>query len=124
MTSSPDTDGAVELVEADQQTLADAVQRWRGSASLVRTLRGRKMGSIEALYDEFVAALQFPYYFGQNWDAFEECLSELDDVWPITDGRLGPAGKPPARRFTTRSRRCSAPGRAHGRIEGRQFDVC
>lgn len=41
-------------------------------------LRGQKMRTVPALFDEFGAALQFPYYFGENWDAFDECLTDLD----------------------------------------------
>lgn len=41
-------------------------------------VRGQKMRTVSALFDEFGAALQFPYYFGENWDAFDECLTDLD----------------------------------------------
>ncbi|MBO0720913.1 MAG: barstar family protein [Blastocatellia bacterium] len=44
----------------------------------VRFLRGKKMKDLDALYSEFAAALQFPYYFGENWAAFHECLTDLD----------------------------------------------
>lgn len=46
---------------------------------LARELRGTKMRSIAALFDEFAAAFQFPYYFGANKDAFDECLRDLPD---------------------------------------------
>lgn len=42
------------------------------------TLRGSKMLTISSLFNEFSAALQFPYYFGENWGAFDECLNDLD----------------------------------------------
>ncbi|MBB5914756.1 hypothetical protein BJY24_003623 [Nocardia transvalensis] len=46
---------------------------------VVRELRGDRMRTVAGLYDEFAAAFQFPYYFGENKDAFDECLRDLDD---------------------------------------------
>lgn len=45
----------------------------------VRRVRGSKMPTVAAVYDEFAAALQFPYYFGANKDAFDECLRDWRD---------------------------------------------
>jgi hypothetical protein len=47
------------------------------SKVVVRALRGRKMASALGTFDEIAAALQFPYYFGENWGAFEECINDL-----------------------------------------------
>jgi RNAse (barnase) inhibitor barstar len=44
---------------------------------VIRVVRGLRMQSKERLLDEFAAALQFPLYFGRNWDAFEECMADL-----------------------------------------------
>ncbi|NKY86496.1 barstar family protein [Nocardia veterana] len=46
---------------------------------VVRELRGAKMRTTAGVFDEFAAAFQFPYYFGNNRDAFDECLRDLDD---------------------------------------------
>lgn len=46
----------------------------------VRHVRGRRMPTVAALFDEFAAALQFPYYFGRNKDAFDECFGEIGDT--------------------------------------------
>jgi hypothetical protein len=43
----------------------------------VRFLRGKKMTRAEALDNECSAALQFPWYFGENWPAFDECIRDL-----------------------------------------------
>lgn len=45
--------------------------------SVVRFLRGKKMTTVQGLYDEFAAALQFPNYFGYNAGALDECLADL-----------------------------------------------
>jgi hypothetical protein len=46
---------------------------------VVRELRGAKMRTLAGVFDEFAAAFQFPYYFGENKDAFDECLRDLDE---------------------------------------------
>lgn len=59
---------------------------WRLAADGLgaRVLRGEKMRTAAALFDEFAAALQFPDYFGQNWAALEECLADLS--WLPAEG--------------------------------------
>jgi hypothetical protein len=47
-------------------------------------LRGSKMRTISGLFNEFGAALQFPYYFGENWNAFDECVKDLS--WLYASG--------------------------------------
>lgn len=46
-----------------------------------RLLRGHKCETDAALFDEFAAGLQFPYYFGQNWSAFDECCRDIGDIY-------------------------------------------
>lgn len=53
------------------------LRRELGPSVLVVQLRGRKMTTEQNLYDELSAALQFPYYFGENWDALDECIADL-----------------------------------------------
>ena len=70
---------------------------------VARVVRGKKMRTTPALYDEFAAALQFPYYFGENGAAFDDCLTDL--AWLpaeaytilISDSVLLPEAEPPER---------------------------
>ncbi len=41
-------------------------------------LDGRQIASKADLMAACAAAMQFPSYFGNNWDALEECLRDLD----------------------------------------------
>jgi Barstar (barnase inhibitor) len=56
---------------------ATEIAGWREARLVVHTVRGRKMRSLSDLCDEFAAALQFPWYFGENWAAFDECIKDL-----------------------------------------------
>jgi hypothetical protein len=44
---------------------------------LTLSLHGSRMTDLEGVYREFVRALEFPEYFGWNWPAFHECLTDL-----------------------------------------------
>ena len=46
---------------------------------VVREVRGAKMPTVGAVFDEFAAAFQFPDYFGENKDAFDECMRDLEE---------------------------------------------
>jgi RNAse (barnase) inhibitor barstar len=48
-----------------------------------RWLRGDRMRTQENLMNELSAALQFPSYFGKNWNAVDECLNDLE--WLLAD---------------------------------------
>ncbi|QGG39919.1 barstar family protein [Aeromicrobium yanjiei] len=73
------------LLEGDQQAIGSAVVGWVESGLTARILRGRKMRTVSGLFDEFAAALQFPLYFGENEDAFNECIAELETL-PAGEG--------------------------------------
>jgi hypothetical protein len=73
------------LVVADRSEISDMMTGWRDAALTVRALRGTKMRSTNSVFDEFAAALQFPYYCGENWAAFSECLSDMNWL-PIETG--------------------------------------
>jgi hypothetical protein len=73
------------LLEGDSQGVGSAVIGWADAGLTARVVRGRKMRTLHGLFDEFAAALQFPLYFGENEDAFDECIAELETL-PAGEG--------------------------------------
>jgi hypothetical protein len=53
---------------------------------VMREVRGAKMPTVEAVFDEFAAAFQFPDYFGENKDAFDECMRDLEEFVGVAKG--------------------------------------
>lgn len=41
-------------------------------------VRGAKSTDEASFFDELAAALQFPYYFGENWNAVWDCITDLN----------------------------------------------
>lgn len=52
----------------------------------VATLDGAAIASREALLDACATALEFPGWYGRNWDALADCLRDLS--WLPADGYL------------------------------------
>lgn len=63
---------------SDAYEFAWSIQQAPGRQAVVRVIRGAKSGTAAEFFDECGAAMQFPDYFGENWDALLDCLTDLE----------------------------------------------
>jgi RNAse (barnase) inhibitor barstar len=65
---------------AEEAVVDDLAVRFHGPAArdtVIRVLRGNHMSTVDSLLVEFASALQFPSYFGHNFNALKDCLTDL-----------------------------------------------
>lgn len=85
---------SIFLVSARERDIDIFSQRTPKNKNVIRLIRGKNCQTKDGLLNEFSSALQFPYYFGKNWDALDECITDLSwlkgDVYVllITDADL------------------------------------
>ena len=85
-----------KLVQRLSDAARSGVYRTRQSAEVEDAVRGTRLDlahadlggadSKEALLERLALALGFPAWFGGNWDALEDCLSDLG--WRAGDGHV------------------------------------
>jgi len=72
---------ALSVLPATPSEVYDLMFGWKPKHPEWDILRvgGERLKSIDKprFMNEVSAALQFPYYFGHNWDAFRECVNDL-----------------------------------------------
>jgi hypothetical protein len=73
-----------KLIKRLQDTSRSGVYRAARADEIIDALRGSELllarirfDDKEKLLKSIAAALQFPDWFGNNWDALEDCLSDL-----------------------------------------------
>lgn len=61
-----------------KQSISEAVEQIAAEpGTKVFYLDGKKINSKETFLSKAAEAMQFPTYFGANWDAFDECITDL-----------------------------------------------
>ncbi len=73
------------MPHSEADNLVYSIQCQPGGGA-VRVIRGWKCLTYESLHNEVSAALQFPNYYGENWDAMDECITDLE--WMPADWYL------------------------------------
>jgi hypothetical protein len=73
---TPDAASAILVISGAREI--DSFANYQISNATVRFVRGQRCLDEARLFQEWAAAFQFPYYFGHNWDAFHECIRDLD----------------------------------------------
>ncbi|GAC1467041.1 MAG: hypothetical protein PVSMB1_16190 [Gemmatimonadaceae bacterium] len=71
---------AVSVLAATLLTVANHLMAWTPAHPewQVLRIRSKKSPDDPHFFDELAAAMQFPYYFGENWDAVWDCITDLN----------------------------------------------
>jgi RNAse (barnase) inhibitor barstar len=92
---------AIPLVEILGHSERNGLYRLRGAAKVEqgRHMDGRRLNNKHTMLAALAEALSFPDYFGFNWDAADECLTDLSwhdgDVVLVIDDAGTPESSAP-----------------------------
>jgi RNAse (barnase) inhibitor barstar len=82
MLKDPKTSGVYMLEESPSVEHLEKLTSERGLAFF--RLEGQEIRDKDQFLKQASLALRFPEYFGNNWDAFADCLTDMS--WHETDG--------------------------------------
>lgn len=76
---------AISVIRIDPAVVDEFITRYfherrhspMSKSFALRAVRGQRCPTKMELLDHWAAALQFPDYFGRNWDAFDDMLGDL-----------------------------------------------
>lgn len=71
----------VVVTAAGDPWLAAEIAALRAQGGLEVRLNARELVEPDALFRAFARELSFPGYFGHNWDALVDCLSDMHAPW-------------------------------------------
>ncbi|TCC08599.1 barstar family protein [Kribbella soli] len=64
--------------EVEQATVNQLLAPIESADGMVTRFDGRRMRTLDALFQEYVREFMLPEYFGWNWPAFDECMTDLE----------------------------------------------
>ena len=76
-TNALNSDRESGILVVPPQESQEIIEGFRSKGYMTFTLDGKKLNSKTELLGELSQAMKFPDYFGNNWDALEECLNDL-----------------------------------------------
>ncbi len=82
MLKDPATSGVYLLQESPSVTHLEKISRERGLAFF--HIEGQDVRDKDQFLQQTALVLRFPEYFGNNWDAFADCLTDMS--WHETGG--------------------------------------
>ena len=68
----------LQFTQYNDRELYTLMYNMEHSGGFVGFIRGCYSRTVEDFFREASASLRFPYYFGMNWAAFDECLTDLE----------------------------------------------
>lgn len=82
MLEDPGASGAYFLEESSSMSPVEIICREKGLAFF--SIDGRNIDDKDAFLKEAALSLDFPEYFGNNWDALADCLTDMS--WHEAEG--------------------------------------